>query len=290
MRFFSTSRRASAVFSLPKELTAFSLMTTSSDSTGQKYDNQGQYSRNGILRYEKIFGEGYVSTGGPATTKRLCAILGSALQPGARVLDVGSGLGGAAFDLARDYGVDVTGIDLAPEMVDITMERVAASGMPNSVRFQIADILTAEFDQPFDIIWSRDALMHIPDKERLFTKIHSLLKPGGHLVITDYARGAGQRSPEFESYATKTGYHLLDLESYGNVLRQVGFKTVKVEDATQSFDDIIEDEQTRLNAGKADFIKDFPESDWSYLMDRWEMKQGFIKNGDMKWGIFHAVK
>ena len=65
------------------------------------YDNHGQYSRTGILRYEKIFGHGYVSTGGPETTEYLCSKLGARLRPGVRVLDVGSGIGGAAFHLAR---------------------------------------------------------------------------------------------------------------------------------------------------------------------------------------------
>ena len=66
-----------------------------------KFDNQGQYSRTSILRYEKIFGEDYVSTGGAETTDDLCRRLGDSLRPGVRVLDVGSGIGGAAFHLRR---------------------------------------------------------------------------------------------------------------------------------------------------------------------------------------------
>ena len=66
-----------------------------------KFDNHGQYSRTSILRYEMIFGAGYISTGGAATTDDLCARLGPSLRPGARVLDVGSGIGGAAFHLAK---------------------------------------------------------------------------------------------------------------------------------------------------------------------------------------------
>lgn len=39
------------------------------DNCSQEFLNQGQYQRNGILRYEKVFGRTFVSTGGPATTK-----------------------------------------------------------------------------------------------------------------------------------------------------------------------------------------------------------------------------
>jgi phosphoethanolamine N-methyltransferase len=51
-----------------------------------------QYTRNGILRYERIFGRGFVSTGGLTTTKEYVAMMN--LQPGMRVLDVGCGIGG----------------------------------------------------------------------------------------------------------------------------------------------------------------------------------------------------
>src|SRR3954454_6357893 len=106
---------------------------TSGAETAHSYDNNGQYSRTGILRYEKIFGDGYVSTGGPETTAYLCAKLGEALRPGARVLDVGSGIGGAAFHLARTYGAVVTGIDLSPEMVGLARERAGQLEAPESV-------------------------------------------------------------------------------------------------------------------------------------------------------------
>ena len=49
------------------------------------------------LRYEKIFGEGYVSSGGPDTTREFVKSLN--LRPGDRVLDIGCGIGGGAFHM-----------------------------------------------------------------------------------------------------------------------------------------------------------------------------------------------
>src|SRR4051812_19341954 len=117
-------------------------MTTAASATtsSASYDNNGQYSRTGILRYEKIFGDDYVSTGGPETTADLCARLGDALRPGVRVLDVGSGIGGAAFHLARNYGAVVTGLDLSKEMVDIALERSQRADVPKTVTFLLGDI------------------------------------------------------------------------------------------------------------------------------------------------------
>jgi phosphoethanolamine N-methyltransferase len=267
-------------------------MTTlqAAPAASPKFDNKGQYSRTGILRYEQIFGAGYVSTGGHATTEDLCARLGSVLRPGLRVLDVGSGIGGAAFHLARAYGAHVTGIDLAEEMVTIALERAAQLGMADSVRFLLGDVLETAFAEPFDVVWSRDAFMHIPDKPRLFARLHQLLAPRGRLVITDYARGKTPAAPDFERYLEKTGYHVVEPEEYGKLLRGAGFADVVVEDATAKFVAILRSEIDRLVANRAEFLASFSEADLNYLVERWEMKVGFCRDGDMKWGIYLATK
>jgi len=252
------------------------------------YDNNGQYTRTGILRYEKIFGDGYISTGGHETTDHLVAKLGPALKPGVRVLDVGSGIGGAAFHLAENHGARVTGIDLAPEMDAIAQERAAAHRTPDAVTFLLGDILSTEFPEPFDVIWSRDALMHVHDKPALFSRLLSLLAPGGTLVVTDYARGTGPGSPEFQAYVKSTGYHLVDPASYGKLLEAAGFVDVEVEDATDKFIAIMKREAGRLASNPADFVGTFSEADLRYLIDRWAMKDGFCRAGDMKWGIYKA--
>lgn len=252
------------------------------------YDNNGQYTRAGILRYEKIFGDGYISTGGHATTDYLVEKLGPALKPGVKVLDVGSGIGGAAFHLAKTFGARVTGIDLAPMMVTIAHERAGDAKAADSVSFVLGDILKTEFPEPFDVVWSRDALMHLHDKPALFSRLYDLLAPGGYLVITDYARGTGPGSPEFQAYVRSTGYHLVDPASYGKFLEGAGFVDVEVEDVTGKFIEIMKAEAARLAANPDDFVGTFSEADLKYLIDRWNMKDGFCNAGDMKWGIYKA--
>lgn len=260
------------------------------ESSSKVYDNNGQYSRTGILRYEKIFGHGYISTGGPSTTDYLCELLGPKLQPGARVLDVGSGIGGAALFLAKTHGAKVVGIDLAPEMIAIGLERAQEVGAPQGVDFLVGDVLEHPFNEPFDVIWSRDALMHIPDKPHLFKRLFDLLAPGGQLVITDYARGIPPGSPEFEAYIKSTGYHVVTPEAYGKFLEGAGFVDVLVEDATSKFIAIMKAEAKRLGEIREEFVSLFSESDMKYLIDRWAMKDGFCNAGDMKWGIYKAAR
>ena len=55
--------------------------------------------RNGITRYEEIFGKTWVSVGGETTTREFLQLID--LKPGMKVLDIGSGAGGSAFYMAR---------------------------------------------------------------------------------------------------------------------------------------------------------------------------------------------
>ena len=265
------------------------MASTQSEPAASIYDNHGQYSRTSILRYEKIFGSGYISTGGHETTTYLCSKLVGSLFPRAKVLDVGSGIGGAAFYLAEAYGAVVTGIDLSPEMVNIAQERAQTAKVPEAVTTILGDVLTEPFADKFDVIWSRDALMHIPDKATLFSRLHDLGQPGGKLIITDYAKGVGQRSTEFHDYIEQTGYHVVDPATYGGFLEAAGFKNVVVEDATDRFIAILERELEFLKTNREEFLAAFSEEDLDYLAKRWRMKVGFCKAGDMKWGIYVAT-
>lgn len=94
------------------------------------------------------------------------------LQPGQKVLDVGCGTGGSAFYMARNYGVEVRGVDLSTNMISLALENQAACELQvrNKVCFEITDVTTCTYEEnSFDVIYSRDTLLHIGDKEALFT-------------------------------------------------------------------------------------------------------------------------
>ncbi|XP_058107889.1 phosphoethanolamine N-methyltransferase 1-like isoform X4 [Magnolia sinica] len=77
----------------------------STDDKGfQRFLDNVQYKCDGILRYERVFGEGFVSTGGIDTTKEFVAKL--ELKPGHKVLDVGCGIGGGDFYMAENFDAE----------------------------------------------------------------------------------------------------------------------------------------------------------------------------------------
>ena len=56
--------------------------------------------------------------------------------------------------------------------------------------FEVADVMEREFEaDSFDVIYSRDAILHVEDKPALFARLLRWLKPGGRLLLTDYCCG-----------------------------------------------------------------------------------------------------
>ncbi|MFO7877244.1 MAG: methyltransferase domain-containing protein, partial [Desulfovermiculus sp.] len=132
-----------------------------------------QYSLTGIYRYEWIFGPGFLGYGEPQVTKEIIDTMN--WSPGTRVLDVGSGLGGPAFLMASEYKAKVGGLDLPQQIVDIATQRQKEKGISN-VSFHQGDIHEMNWDEgSFDVIWSRETLLHVPDKDALFQKFYRWL-------------------------------------------------------------------------------------------------------------------
>ena len=97
------------------------------------------------------------------------------------MLDVGCGIGGSAFYAAHKYGLLVNGIDLSQNMIDIANERrdEMSAGVRHRVQFHVEDATSMEYpDSFYDMVYSRDAILHMDDKESLFKKLLHCLKPG----------------------------------------------------------------------------------------------------------------
>ncbi|GAB4815755.1 hypothetical protein N2152v2_002801, partial [Parachlorella kessleri] len=221
-----------------------------------------QYSSSSIARYERVFGSGYISTGGAETTKEFTAML--RLQPDEQVLDVGCGIGGGDFFMATTYGCYVYGIDLSVNAVLSALERAAARGNDLKVSFEISDCTKRKFpEDSFDVVYSRDTILHIHDKAALFARLFKVLKPGGRLLITDYCRGAGEASEDFRSYIDNRKYDLQTVEEYAALLRQAGFVDVMGLDKSSQFSTCLSKELADLEQSKEAFIRDFSLPDYN---------------------------
>ena len=113
------------------------------------------------------------------------------LQPGERVVDVGSGAGFDSFVAATRVGDSgrVVGIDMTPEMLDKSRATAVAMRM-NNVEFRdgLAEAVPVD-DGWADVVISNGVINLCPDKRAVFAEIHRVLRPGGTLQFADIANG-----------------------------------------------------------------------------------------------------
>jgi arsenite methyltransferase len=109
------------------------------------------------------------------------------LQPGERVLDLGSGAGTDSLVASRMVGSEgrVTGIDMTPEMLD-KARRSAAEMNAENVEFIESEAEALPFaDASFDVVISNGVIDLIPDKDAVFSELNRVLVPGGRIQVAD---------------------------------------------------------------------------------------------------------
>lgn len=250
-------------------------------------DTSAQYSHQSVYRYEVIFGKDFISTGGIESTTEICATLD--LRPGLKVLDVGSGVGGSAFHMAERYGVEVTGVDLLGPLVEQANVRGKERGLTD-VAFLQGDILQIALPEAgYDLVYSRDALLYIEDKLALYTKLRKLTAPGGTLFVSDYGCGPAPLVEDFAAYAADAGYHLLQPEGYGEVLKAAGFTNVQALDKTADFIAIMQREMARVEEVCDGPTPALSDEDRDYLLSRWAKKIAWCSAGHMRWVHLRAT-
>ena len=115
------------------------------------------------------------------------------LKAGDRVLDVGGGLGGSARLLAREFGCEVTVLDLMSSYCRVGEMLTERTNLVDRVHFQQGNALDMPFaDQSFDVIWTQHSSMNIADKQGLYAQIYRVLRAGGILVMHEVTAGEVQ--------------------------------------------------------------------------------------------------
>lgn len=114
-----------------------------------------------------------------------------AIEPGERVVDLGSGAGMDAFLAARSVGADgyVVGVDMTPAMLTKARRTAAELGLDN-VEFCEGLIETLPVDDGWaDVVISNGVINLAPDKHAVFAEALRVLRPGGVLQFADIANG-----------------------------------------------------------------------------------------------------
>jgi SAM-dependent methyltransferase len=142
----------------------------------------------------------------PATARFLAA---AGLEPGMRVLDLGTGLGHVARLIAALVGSagEVVGVDAQPRLLGIAEERTADAGFEN-VRFVESDVRDYRDERPFDAVVGRLILFHLPDPAGAVRHHAEGLRPGGLLLAIDFDAVACRSEPPLPLAQTAVEYYV----------------------------------------------------------------------------------
>ena len=268
-----------------------SVMAYKDSSEFQSFLDTSQYTGKNIRRYEKIYGSKFLSHGGEKTTAKFCKELD--LRPGQKVLDIGCGVGGSAFYMAQHFGVDVFAIDLSQNMISIAKDywNEQPSGIQHRVQFHIEDATKMAYPENFyDVVYSRDTILHIFEKRPLFLNLLKCLKPGGKIMITDYCRGEGEHTMGFRKYVKLRGYQLITVNEYGKMLEKAGFEEVEAKNNSVYFKQLLKDGLNTLKEIKDEVVDEYSEEDYNYLCKNLKDQSANVDRGDHVWGYFVAKK
>jgi len=118
---------------------------------------------------------------------RMQFIAARARLAGARVLDAGCG-GGLLTEALAHAGAEVTGIDMAPGMIEVARLHAAEAGLAIDYRTVAAEGVARATPQAFDLVTCMEMLEHVPDPAAMTATLAQLLRPGGALFVSTLNR------------------------------------------------------------------------------------------------------
>lgn len=180
---------------------------------------------------EMLWGRGWLSPGGPDELARLLA---SVDLRGKQVLDIGCGAGGIDCLLVNDYGAaKVTAIDVEAPVLETARARIREAGISDQVELLQVEPGPLPFAaSTFEVVFSKDSIVHIPGKHELTADVFRILKPGGVFVASDWLMSHdGEPSPDMQTYLASEDldFGMASPRLYADALNKAGFVDVRLD-------------------------------------------------------------
>ncbi len=208
-----------------------------------------------IAMLEAVWGEGFMSPGGAAEVAR---VVGRHDLRGKTVLDIGCGAGGIDLALVQQHGAGyVLGVDVEDPVLERARVLIGQAGLEG--RIGVVKVAPGPLPLPpasFDVVFSKDSIVHIPDKHALMAEVYRILRPGGWFLASDWLiERDGAPSPQMADYVAAEGldFGMASPAQYMDALRTAGFVEISTVSRNQWYRDQARAELARLRgeAGRA---------------------------------------
>ena len=251
------------------------------------------YDANFVRGLEWLWGDGFLSPGGREETAE---ILRGVDLADLKVLDIGCGIGGIDRLLVSEHGArKVIGIDVIESLVDRAIADTKKAGLADLIEFRLVEPGPLEFDDgDFDVVFTKDAIVHVPDKRAIFEDIHRVLNCGGVLVGCDWLGGdttEGSQIVKDWLDFSKLDFQFQTASELSDLLRDIGFGSVRTRDRNLWYRDAVRAEINMVSGdpGK-EFADRFGEEMAVKRLTSSTLKMKVVDAGELRPTHFRAVK
>lgn len=253
--------------------------------------HENEYHYNMVTMLELIWGKGFMAPGGSGNVTKMLHGLETS---GKRILDIGCGIGGPAFEMAKMYGASVVGIDLEAPLIARATKAADDEDLGGRCVFKTATPGPLSFEgDSFDIVTSSGAITQTPDKAGLFGEILRVLRPGGYLSSYEWMTSGDEYSEDMHYWFKMEGltYSLKTLEGYREIFSSAGFFDIAAEDATGWYRKEARREYEMLKDSLfSRMVELLGQEDADHFLENWRAMVVVIENGEMRQGYCRGRK
>lgn len=190
---------------------------------------------------ELIWGDGFTFPGGADHVLQMVKPM--TLTSAKSMLDIGCGLGGATRAIAKTFGTWVVGMEASPALAAAGKQYSEMAGLAKKAPIQHFDPSTVEFPpKKYDAVCLRNVFSSLTDKHRLLEQVEKALRPGGSILVSDFAIGKpGASSSALSTWIAAEDHpqQLCMLEDFKREFDGLKLDTRVAEDMTAEFRGIV---------------------------------------------------
>lgn len=250
------------------------------------------YSSDLVTNLQLRWGAGFLSPGGETELSRM--LRGLDLS-GKRILDFGCGIGGYDALLVKKHAAGrVVGVDIDGAKISAAQTLANNEKLSDQLEFVQVEPGPLPFpDNSFDVVFSKDSIIELPEKNEIFQELQRILISGGYLVISDWFRGEAPYTEEMRQWAT-TGDETYQMESIASAmdcLLEAGFVDAESDDRNDWFRSFSLDEYQRLKGPLYSvYVETFGDEQAKTSVENARIRNLLAEQGQLRPGHIRARK
>jgi tocopherol O-methyltransferase len=227
-------------------------------------------------------------------TRKLAAL--ADISKGARVYDIGCGMGGSSQWLAKHLGCSVTGVTISPVQRHWATMSAVLHGVSPRPTFRCEDAEAIEFEpESADVVWSIECTEHLFDKPAFFQRAATWLKPGGRFALCAWLAGEPPLRVEQQEQALRVceGMFCPSLGSQSDYVRwfeSAGLSVSKKGIWTKHVEQTWEICKRRVERTGVRYMARVLGKDHVLFLDHFDAILNAYRSGAMEYGYFVAEK